>query len=72
MSGKNYDNILQQSSQRFLFSYDDWSDVVRMEKLNIFDNAQPLFFKLYFPDFVNYLETLMTLTKINKFVDDIS
>lgn len=27
MLGKNYDNILQQSSQGFLFTYDDWNDV---------------------------------------------
>lgn len=40
MLGKNYDNILQQSSQGFLFTYDDWSDVVRMEKLQYIDNAQ--------------------------------
>lgn len=37
MLGKNYDNILQQSSQGFLFTYDDWSDVVRMEKLQYID-----------------------------------
>ena len=40
MLGKNYDNMLQQSSQGFLFTYDDWSDVVRMEKLQYIDNAQ--------------------------------
>ena len=37
MLGKNYDNILQQSSQGFLFTYDDWNDVVRMEKLQYID-----------------------------------
>ena len=37
MLGKNYDNILQHSSQGFLFTYDDWSDVVRMEKLQYID-----------------------------------
>ena len=37
MLGKNYDNILQQSSPGFLFTYDDWSDVVRMEKLQYID-----------------------------------
>lgn len=56
MLGKNYDNILQQSSQGFLFTYDDWSDVVRMEKLQYIDNAQYAIIETLFSDFVNYLE----------------
>lgn len=49
MLGKNYDNILQQSSQGFLFTYDDWSDVVRMEKLQYIDNAQ---YAIHYRNFV--------------------
>lgn len=56
MLGKNYDNMLQQSSQGFLFTYDDWSDVVRMEKLQYIDNAQYAIIETLFSDFVNYLE----------------
>ena len=56
MLGKNYDNILQQSSQGFLFTYDDWSEVVRMEKLQYIDNAQYAIIETLFSDFVNYLE----------------
>lgn len=54
MLGKNYDNILQQSSQGFLFTYDDWNDVVRMEKLQYIDNAQYAIIETLFSDFVNY------------------
>lgn len=61
MLGKNYDNILQQSSQGFLFTYDDWSDVVRMEKLQYIDNAQYAIIETLFSDFVNYLEPVHNL-----------
>ena len=75
MLGKNYDNILQQSSQGFLFTYDDWSDVVRMEKLQYIDNAQYAIIETLFSDFVNYLENSddFDQKEINKFkfVDEI-
>ena len=63
MLGKNYDNILQQSSQGFLFTYDDWSDVVRMEKLQYIDNAQYAIIETLFSDFVNYLLKLRSPLK---------
>lgn len=75
MLGKNYDNILQQSSQGFLFTYDDWNDVVRMEKLQYIDNAQYAIIETLFSDFVNYLENSddFDQKEINKFkfVDEI-
>ena len=75
MLGKNYDNILQQSSQGFLFTYDDWNDVVRMEKLQYIDNAQYAITETLFSDFVNYLENSddFDQKEINKFkfVDEI-
>ena len=75
MLGKNYDNMLQQSSQGFLFTYDDWSDVVRMEKLQYIDNAQYAIIETLFSDFVNYLENSddFDQKEINKFkfVDEI-
>ncbi len=75
MLGKNYDNMLQQSSQGFLFTYDDWNDVVRMEKLQYIDNAQYAIIETLFSDFVNYLENSddFDQKEINKFkfVDEI-
>lgn len=57
--------MLQQSSQGFLFTYDDWSDVVRMEKLQYIDNAQYAIIETLFSDFVNYFSAHDRNTKLN-------